>query len=345
MPRALILGGTGVIGRATATRLLAAGWRVDVTGRDPARLPAELAAAGARFTAVDRADEGGLQAVLGAGADLVLDCLCFTAADARGLLALARNAGSTVLVSSKAVYVDDDGNHANSAAPPRFDGPVDESRPTLPPGDADHRTREGYGPGKVAAEQVALDSGLPVTVVRPSQVHGVGASPPRTWAVVARVLDRRPAALLARRGAGVVHQTAAANLAALVETVAARPGTRVLNCADPDAPSALEIHRIVARHFGHTWQEVPLDDTAPAGLGRTPWDAPYPVVLDTSAALALGHRPVGGYAATAAAELDWLAHAARTGDPERILPGPDEPYVRRFLDYAREDAFLAAVSS
>jgi NAD(P)-dependent dehydrogenase (short-subunit alcohol dehydrogenase family) len=35
MPRALILGGTGAIGRATARRLLTADWRVDLTGRNP----------------------------------------------------------------------------------------------------------------------------------------------------------------------------------------------------------------------------------------------------------------------------------------------------------------------
>lgn len=49
MPHALILGGTGVIGRATSLRLLAAGWQVDVTGRNPANMPSEVAAAGGRF--------------------------------------------------------------------------------------------------------------------------------------------------------------------------------------------------------------------------------------------------------------------------------------------------------
>ncbi|MDT7683741.1 MAG: hypothetical protein QOG57_4051, partial [Pseudonocardiales bacterium] len=39
---------------------------------------------------------------------------------------------------------------------------------------------------------------------------------------------------------------------------AAKPGRRILNCADPDAPSALEISRVVARHLGHDWTEVPL---------------------------------------------------------------------------------------
>ena len=44
MPRALIVGGTGAIGRAAARRLLTAGWQVDLTGRHPARLPADVAA-------------------------------------------------------------------------------------------------------------------------------------------------------------------------------------------------------------------------------------------------------------------------------------------------------------
>jgi nucleoside-diphosphate-sugar epimerase len=158
---------------------------------------------------------------------------------------------------------------------------------------------------------------------------------------VKRALDRRRAVLLARKGAGVVHPTAAANIAALVETVAGKPGARILNCADPDAPSALEISRIVARRLGHEWSEVLLDETAPETLGRTPWDPPHPVVLDMSAAEELGYRPAGDYEATVAAEIDWLVDAARTGDPAGILPGADDPYFGEFFDYEAEDRFLA----
>ncbi len=89
MPRALILGGTGPIGRAAAARLLPLGWQVDLTGRDPTHLPAELARAGAGFVAADRGDEEQLRAALGEGADLLVDCICFTAADATRLLPLA----------------------------------------------------------------------------------------------------------------------------------------------------------------------------------------------------------------------------------------------------------------
>ena len=337
MPRALVLGGTGAIGRATALRLLEAGWDVDVTGRDPGRLPADVAAAGGTFLASDRGDDRQLAVALGKGADLLVDCICFTAADATRVLPLARNAGSTVMISSKAVYVDSAGRHSNSATAPRFDGPIRETQPTVAPGSGDHNAREGYGANKVAAEQVLLASGEPITVLRPSKVHGVGAWRPREWVFVRRALDRRPAVVLARRGSGVDHATAAANIAALIEVAAARPGSRILNSADPDSPSALEIARTIARQLGHTWEEVLLDDRDSDGeLGRHPWEARHPIVLDTTAATELGYQPVGDFRATVAAEVDWLASASREGSLRL-----DEEFFVGYFDYAAEDAHLA----
>jgi nucleoside-diphosphate-sugar epimerase len=157
---------------------------------------------------------------------------------------------------------------------------------------------------------------------------------------VKRVLDRRPAVLLSARGEGIVHPTAAVNIAALIETVAHQPGARILNSADPDAPSAREIAKTIARQLGHFWDEVLLDESADPGLGRTPWDAPHPVVLDTTASLELGYKPVGGYAATVAEEVDWLFDVYRAGDPDGLLPAPDDPYFAGFFDYPAEDAYL-----
>ena len=341
MPRALIVGGTGPIGRATAGRLLATGWDVDLTGRNAARLPAGIRAAGGRFVAADRDDSEQLLAALGEGADLLVDCICYTADDATRLLPLVREAGSTVMVSSKAVYVDGAGHHSNSEIAPRFDGAIRETQPTVAPGDADYTTREGYGANKVAAERVLLDSGGPVTVLRPSKIHGAGARRPREWVFVKRVLDRRPAVFLARRGAGVDHPTAAANIAALIEAVAARPGRRILNSADPDAPSALEISRTIARQLDHVWEEVLLDDGADPTLGRNPWDAPHPIVLDMAAAVELGYTPAGDYATTVADEVEWLVSAAGGGEDAELLPGPDDEFFGPMLDYAAEDRFLA----
>src|SRR5580765_66401 len=101
MRRALVLGGTGAIGRATARRLLAAGWQVDLTGRDPSRFPQDIAAAGGRFVASERGDPAQVAAAFADRADLLVDCACFTAEDAAHLLPLAREAESTVMISSK----------------------------------------------------------------------------------------------------------------------------------------------------------------------------------------------------------------------------------------------------
>ena len=348
MPRALILGGTGLIGRATARRLLASGWQVDLAGRDPGRMPADVAAAGGRFHAADRDDPDQMHAALGDGAELLVDCICYTAAHATALLPLLDRTDSAVMLSSKAVYVDADGNHANSTTPAHFDGPILETQPTLAPGFGDYNTAEGYGPNKVAAEQVLLDSGFPVTILRPSRVHGMDALRPREWYFVKRALDRRPAVLLPRSGADVVHPTAAANIAALIETVAAKPGSRILNSADPDAPSALEISRIIAGLLGHERDEVFLPDGADPSLGAHPWESPHPVVLDTTAAAELGYQPAGDYAATVADSVRWLADVAESGaggdgSGVRLPAWLDNEYFSSLFDYAAEDRYLAAV--
>lgn len=340
MSRVVILGGTGLIGRAAARRLLAAGWDVTAVGRDPSRMPDDVAAAGGRFIAADRAEPRQLAAALGAGADLVVDCLCFTAGQARSLLPLLDDVGSTVMISSKAVYVDAAGRHVNSAVPPDFGGPVRESQATMAPrADIDYRSREGYGANKVAAERVLLDSGHAVTVLRPSKVHGDGSTKPDAWVFVKRVLDRRKVLVLCRGGRGVDHPSAAANIAALIEVVANNPGRRVLNSADPDAPSALEISRTVARYLGHRWEEVLLDLRAPAELGLHPWDRVPGIRLDLSAAGELGYRAAGDYATTVTAELDWLVSIA-----DQLPPGFDHEYFAPMLNYAAEDDYLAGRS-
>ncbi len=82
--------------------------------------------------------------------------------------------------------------------------------------------------------------------------------------------------------------------------------------------------------------------TVPGALGDHPWNTLPPFVLDTSAAERLGFVPVGSYAETAWAEVDWLVTTARSGDPAGVLPLPDDRYFRPFFDYAGEDAWLAS---
>jgi nucleoside-diphosphate-sugar epimerase len=333
MPTATILGGTGTIGRAAARRLLVSGWDVTAVGRTPSRMPGDVAAAGGRFVTADRDEPGELARAVGAGTDLLVDCLCYTAAQARALLPLLPDVGNTVMISSKAVYVDAKGNHVNSDTTPDFGGPVTESQPTMAPReDIPYQSHDGYGANKVAAEQVLLDSGHPVTVLRPSKVHGDGTPNPGEWVFVQRVLDGREVVLLSYGGRGVDHTSAAANIAALIETVAHNPGTRILNGADPDSPSALDISRTVAAHLNHQWREVLLDDQAPEGLGRHSWDRIPPIRLDMTAATHLGYHPAGDYATTVTTELDWLMSEFRNEFTEHALYS---------IDYAAEDTYLA----
>lgn len=336
-----MLGGNGQVGAAAALKLAAAGWEVRSSGRAAARFPQELREAGVRFIRSDRYVAGDLHQLLHQGADAVIDCVAYTAGHARMLLPFRPGIGSLVFISSKAVYVDGHGRHSNSAEPPEFAAPVTEEQRTMAPSeDIDYKSREGYGANKVAAENVLLDSGMAVSVLRPSRIHGTGGKRPREWVLVKRVLDGRRYLLLARGGRGTSHPTAAVNLAALAAFCAAQPAARILNSADPDAPDGLAISRIIAAYLAHAWTEVPLDETAPEGLGNHPWNTLPPFVLDTSAAERLGFVPAGSYAETVRAEVDWLVQAARSGDPAGVLPAPDDPYFRSFFGYAREDAWL-----
>jgi len=309
-------------------------------------MPAALLASGASFLRCDRQDHPALLptlAGLGPPPDLLVDAAAYTAADAAALLPIAREAGSVVFLSTKAVYVDGAGRTVNSDQPPEYGVPIAESQPTVAPrSDVHFDTAEGYAVNKVAAEQAYLASGAPVTVLRPSKVHGAGSRRPREWMYVKRVLDRRPAVFLAGRGAGVDHPSAAANIAAVIETVAAMPAARVLNAADPDAPTVLEITRAIARHLGHDWDEVLLDADTAGELGRNPWQHPSPIVLDVSAALALGYRPAGTYAETVTEEIDWLVSAQAGGVDAWMVPAPDDEFFASLLDYTAEDAYLEA---
>jgi hypothetical protein len=154
---------------------------------------------------------------------------------------------------------------------------------------------------------------------------------------VKRILDQRPVIFLAHRGLGANHTTAATNTAALIERVAAVPGARILNSADPDAPNGLEIARAIAALLEYKWREILLDDHDASDLGRHPWDARPPIILDTRASLQLGYVPVGTYAETVSEAVGCLLNAHRTG----AVPTTFDSLFSAYSDYAAEDAYLA----
>nr|WP_090582572.1 nucleoside-diphosphate sugar epimerase [Arthrobacter sp. ov407] len=291
------------MGGMTALRLAKAGWNVDVTGRSSSRMPVELLQAGVRFHQIERSDSSGIDELVGGGADLLVDLVAYTAADVRAILPVMALVASPVLVSSRAVYTDAAGRHVNGDESPQFEGPIREDAPTLPPAgdDVNPFSREGYAPCKVAAELAALDSGLPVTVIRPSKVHGPWTRQARTQGIVEYMLRGEPTIELADPDT-VDHLSAAANVAALIETLAAHPGPRILNAADPDTPSALQIVQAIAAQLA--WSgAIDLVPNTPE-RGEHPWRTP--MTLDTTAAQELGYKPAGNGLDLLADEVEWV---------------------------------------
>jgi len=301
MNRAVILGGTGAIGGATAALLRSAGWAVDVTGRDRAAMPSELAGAGVSFHAVERGDTAAIDRLIGDDTTLVVDLLAYRGADVRALLPALRRVRQSVMISGRAVYVDADGNHINADVAPRWDAPIAEDTPTVAPAsdDVDPFTREGYAPGKVAAEQVALDSDADVAVLRVSKVHGRWARQARTLAFARDAANGVQHFAVVRPGA-TDHLTAAANVASLISALAADTATtRVLNAADPDTPTAADIIRAIGDTVGAAVTVGPGD-------GRNPWGPVHDIVLDTAAAMRVpGYHPVGDGLCLIADEVRW----------------------------------------
>ncbi|MEP7330973.1 MAG: hypothetical protein ABI692_02680 [Terracoccus sp.] len=100
---------------------------------------------------------------------------------------------------------------------------------------------------------------------------------------------------------------AAANTAALIETVCAAPGQRVLNSADPDTPTAEQIVRTIGEGLGWNGRLELLDAAADPAVGGHPWRSAYPMVLGTSASERLGYAPQGDALELLTQKVDWGA--------------------------------------
>ena len=269
MPHAVLLGGTGQIGRAVARHLLDHDWTVTLAYRGRSHPPDALIERGAVAAVLDRDHSGTLAGVLGAGADLLVDAVAYGPEHARQLLEVQDDVGALVVISSASVNRDEAGRTLDEASEtgfPVLPEPMREDQPTVEPGPETYSTR------KVALERVLLDGAtVPVTVFRPAAIHGPGSSHPREWWIVKRVLDRRPVIPLAYRGDSRFHTTAATNIAATVRIVAGLQGRRVLNVADPTALPVDAIAGLVGSHLGFSRRMLLVDDGRyPPLLGRTP---------------------------------------------------------------------------
>jgi nucleoside-diphosphate-sugar epimerase len=104
--RAVLIGGTGQIGRVAARVLAQDGWNVVAISRS-GTLPAGLAELGVQAVQADRADDAQLHAAVGDDADVVVDMVAYGRQHAEQLNGLP--AGSLVVISTGSVYADDEG--------------------------------------------------------------------------------------------------------------------------------------------------------------------------------------------------------------------------------------------
>lgn len=332
MARAVLIGGTGQIGRAAARALATDGWEVVAVSRS-GTLPAGLAELGVDAVTADRADDAQLRAALGAGADFVLDTVAFTRQHGEQLNALDGLVGSLAVISSASVYADDEGRALDGEGEmPHLPVPIPETQRTAEPGD------ETYSTQKAALERTLLEGPLPATLVRACAIHGPGAKLPRELFFVKRAVDGRTRVALASNGESRFHTTSAANLAELIRLAAARPGNRPLNAGDPDPPTTLDICRAIGSALDHDFEPVlfPEDSEDRPGLDN-PWAVPRPFVVDmTAAEQELGYRPVTTYPQAVRETCAWLVGELEGG---RSWEGT---YLEGMFDYAAEDAALAS---
>lgn len=331
MPRAVLIGGTGMIGRAAARALAADGWDVVAISRS-GTLPEGLAELGVQSAVADRADDRQLRAALGTGADVVLDTVAFTREHGGQLNGLAGLAGSLIVISSASVYADDDGRALDGEGePPNMPVPILETQRTADPGDATYSTR------KAELEQTLLAGPLPATLLRACAIHGPGAKLPRELFFVKRAVDGRRRVALSWMGESRFHTTSVANLAELIRLAAAKPGDRALNAGDPDPPTTLEICRAIGNALEHEFEPVLL----PGDAYDNPWGAPdsQPFVVSMAAAEEeLGYRPVTTYPEAVRETCAWLVGELEAG---RSWEGT---YLEGVVDYAAEDEALASLA-
>ena len=330
MPRAVLIGGTGMIGRAAARALVADGWEVVAVSRS-GNLPAGLAELGVEPVSADREDDAQLRAALGAGADVVYDSVAMHRAHGEQLNGLEGLVGSLVVISTASVYADGEGRafDGEGGDPPQLPVPILEAQRTAEPGEATYSTN------KAELEQTLLNGPLPSTLIRACAVYGPGAKNPRELYFVKRAFDDRRRVAIAWSGESRFNTVSVANLAELIRLAATQPGDRILNGGDPDPPSTLEICQAIGNALEYEFEPVLL----PADEFNNPWGVPASSSLIVSMEAAereLGYRPVTTYPEGVKETCAWLVAELESGRTW------EDSYIAGSLDYAAEDEVLAS---
>lgn len=338
--RALIVGGTGQIGLASADALSTAGFEVVVAHRGARDLPVDF---DFEVRLLDRDDDDAFRKAT-SGFDLVVDTVAYTPAHSSQLAELKDRVESLIVISTGSVYLGKDRKYFDLCKSvdeyPEFQVPIRDSNPTI-----DDKAQT-YGALKSEMERRLLaEPGLHVSILRPSAVHGPYSPKLREFYFIKRVLDGRPHVLLSRMGASRFSTSSTSNIAALAVACALRPGSRVLNAVDEEGYSTRQIAEVVFKIMGHEAEIIGMDGAPIGNLGATPWDTPHPFVCDMS----LAHESVGyiaplTYEESVAKDLDWLMRELSNGRSwQEMFPSVVSRYGEDgWFPYQEEDLWVAS---
>ncbi|MDQ4094745.1 MAG: NAD-dependent epimerase/dehydratase family protein [Actinomycetota bacterium] len=328
---ALIIGGTGLIGRALVPVLQEEGWDLTVVSRNTK--PSDPTV---HHVVLERDETSGLQKVMSNGYDALIDVVPLTARAGDQLAELHDAVETMVVISSAAVYADAEGKSLLNSDLPRS-LPISEEAPVVAP----DRDSDNYPGVKVYIEKTVLEQPpANVTILRPGAIYGPGDTASREWHFAKRALDRRPFVIMRAGGHNVFHQVAAENVARIAARAAESPGTRVLNCGDESPRSVRDTSRMIAKVMDHVRDEFSVEEgILPETLGLTPWSTPQPIVLDTSRARSLGHHERAHPLVLMERTCEWLVEATAGRRWEQALPGAAHHYGTLF-DYDAEDQWF-----
>lgn len=325
--KALIVGGTGQIGLDAAKRLAAEGWDVTIASRKQIEHSGSWS-----HVAFDANRKDGLQTIINGSYDLILSCIAFDAADAQELIKVQSYVGRIIVISSVSVCCDRNGrtlDEARESGFPDFPNGFSETCETVSPGPETYSTR------KISMEQFLIKNAkVPITILRPSAVHGPYSTHAREWWFVKRLLDGRKQIPLAFNGKSRMGTTSVNAISEAVIQATDGKLPTLVNVRDADSPSVYEIGNIIMSHMQRETELICLpDDGYPAKYGVTPWSLPKPYVCNAIAT----HDQT--YSETVGKAIDWLVRSVSTENWKNKLPHlAGYPYDH--FDYANDDEAL-----
>jgi len=310
MASALVIGGTGFIGRHAVENLLGHDYDVTSVSRSAPAFPFTDPTAVEHVTG-DRTDQSTLETLAaGRDPDVVVDCAAFFPQDVESAVEVFADVDAYVYVSSGGVY-------SRQEIPKREDDtPLHECSPEQ----ATDETMASYGPRKAEGDRVARSAatrGVAAMSVRPCVLYGprsmqsqsitpTDASP--TWMDGMPVnqtlhdywierVDRFDRVVVPGDGTALWHRAYAADVADAIRTVAERgePG-EAYNVGDQRVCTLEDVIGLVADTLGTSVDVVHASRRELARVGLAPDDfilyhhpmTGYPHVLETCKIRSLG---------------------------------------------------------